>query len=133
MRDTDRYRTIARSALVSTHSIRRQRQYVHRRHRRVVREALHQEALSGDPDTPLFGDTRDEIARLVEDRRWSDKLAPLGRWAVHELRGRTLDDDADVVAEVVRLRSKLPNDLAGRHAAGHLEWIIERRKWSRTT
>ena len=89
--------------------------------------------MSWDPQTPVVDDPRAEIALLVDDRRWADKLAPLRRWAAHELRGRSIHDDADVVAEVVRLRAKLPNDLAGRHAAGHLEWIIERRKWSRKT
>ncbi|MCD9623936.1 hypothetical protein [Rhabdothermincola salaria] len=72
------------------------------------------------PDYPL---SRHREAIL--DRRCADKLAPLERWAAHEVDGLELD------AARARLRKVLPTGFVGVHAVSHLELSVLRDRPAR--
>lgn len=73
---------VIRSVLPSTarRDARRTRQLIHRAARRKVNVALR----AGDVDA--FVDIRGPIEEMIWDRRAGDKVGPLVRWALHQVR-----------------------------------------------
>lgn len=125
----EKARDVARSALPSSRraTARSSKALVHRRERAQVRALLHEVATSLDLDdveADLRHELREDIKVVASIRRGYDKLAPLFRWADHHAAAPALADATP--AELVdHLASRLPDDLAGRHAVSHLRWRYE--------
>lgn len=112
---------VIRSVLPSTarRDARRTRQLIHRAARRKVKVALR----SGDVDAG--GDIRGPIEDMVWDRRASDKVGPLVRWALHQARHDPRLREARFGERIDHFRQLLPNNTIGRHALSHIAWPLE--------
>jgi len=105
----------------------------HHRERARLRGELHTLAGFDDPDDYEGGPdwvARGDIAQMVEDRRYGDKVAPLMRWAE-----RTVETDPALAAatpaeRLDHFRRLLPPNLTGRHALFHVEWAVGPEYWS---
>lgn len=113
---------IIRSVLPSTarRDARRTRQLIHRAARRKVKVALR----SGDVDAVV--DIRGPIEEMVWDRRAADKLGPLVRWALHQVRHDPRLREASLAERIDHFRQLLPDNTIGRHALSHITWPLER-------
>lgn len=113
---------VIRSVLPSTarRDARRTRQLIHRAARRKVKVALR----AGDADA--FVDLRGSIEEMVWDRRAADKLGPLVRWALHQVRHDPRLREAGFAERIDHFRQLLPDNTIGRHALSHIAWPLER-------
>lgn len=93
---------------------------IHRAARRKVNAALR----AGDIDAIV--DVRGAIEELVWDRRAADKVAPLVRWALHQIRHDPRLRDAEFAERLHHFRQLLPDNAIGRHALSHIAWPLER-------
>jgi hypothetical protein len=118
----DKTTDVIRSVLPSTarRDARRTRQLIHRSARRKVKVALR----SGDVDAVV--DIRGPIEDMVWDRRASDKVGPLVRWALHQVRHDPRLREAGFAERIDHFRQLLPNNTIGRHALSHIAWPLER-------
>jgi len=113
---------VIRSVLPSTarRDARRTRQLIHRAARRKVKVALR----AGDVDA--FVDIRGAIEEMVWDRRAADKLGPLVRWALYQVRHDPRLREAGFAERIDHFRKLLPDNTIGRHALNHIAWPLER-------
>jgi len=113
---------VIRSVLPSTarRDARRTRQLIHRAARRKVNVALR----FGDVDAVV--DIRGPIEEMVWDRRAADKLGPLVRWALHQVRHDPRLREAGFAERIDHFRQLLPDNTIGRHALSHIAWPLER-------
>jgi hypothetical protein len=113
---------VIRSVLPSTarRDARRTRQLIHRAARRKVNVALR----AGDVDA--FVNIRGPIEEMVWDRRAGDKVGPLVRWALHQVRHDPRLRDAGFDERIDHFRKLLPDSTIGRHALSHIAWPLER-------
>lgn len=131
----DKTRDMARSVLPSTAraTARWRRAQAHRHERAHVHRLLgelrrfpHPDDFDGD----LRFEARRELCWMVSDRRASDKVAPLVRWAE-----RTIERDPVLAAappegREAHFRAMLPPGLIGTHALAHLSWAFgDRPRW----
>jgi len=105
---------------------------IHHRERARLRGALATARRDEPDDVEVDLAFVDRGARrdFVLDRQSGDKIAPLINWAV-----RTIAKSADLRQLTPRdqldhFRRVLPDNLIGRHAVSHLEWVIvDRVEW----
>lgn len=118
----DKITDVIRSVLPSTarRDARRTRQLIHRSARRKVKVALR----SGDVDAVV--DIRGPIEDMVWDRRAGDKVGPLVRWALHQVRHDPRLRETGFAERIDHFRQLLPNTTIGRHALSHIAWPLER-------
>lgn len=118
----DKITDIIRSVLPSTarKDARKTRQLIHRAARRRVKVAFR----AGDVDT--FVDIRGPIEDMVWDRRAGDKVGPIVRWALHQVRHDPWLRDAAHAERLDHFRQLLPDNTIGRHALSHIAWPLER-------
>ena len=134
MHTTHKSRNIARSALSSTarHRVRRLKRLVHHRERARIRAMLHEVRTYPDPDD-FDGDLGWRNLEGLDDviglRHCTDKLAPLMRWAETTLDRTPELDGATAHDRVEHFARLLPDDLSGRHAVGHLRWMLGEPDW----
>lgn len=112
---------VIRSVLPSTarRDARRTRQLIHRAARRKVNVWLR----AGDVDA--FVDIRGPIEEMVWDRRAGDKVGPLVRWALHQVRHDPRLRDAGFDERIDHFRKLLPDSTIGRHALSRIAWPLE--------
>lgn len=125
----EKARDMARSVLPSSRrrGARADRTAAHGRERVRLRAELHALAGFDDPDDyegELDWIARRDIAQMVEDRRYGDKIGPLIQWA-----RRTVETDphlreATPLERLDHFRRLLPPNLTGRHALFHVEWAV---------
>ena len=116
-------RDIARSVLPSTtrHTARTTLTALRRVDRRAVAMTLTSlRGARGVDDVVVPGYPLSRHREAVLDRRCADKLAPLERWAAHEVDGLELD------AARARVLKVLPAGVVGAHAVSHLELSVLR-------
>ncbi len=127
----DKPRDIARSALASTarETARSTRSRIHGSDRVNERKLLHDLMRCADPDecdvhlgaSPRY---RRDIADLVYDRRSTDKLGPLIRWAERSIATDPQLESAPYEDQVDHFRKILPSGVVGDHAVSHLRWVL---------
>lgn len=107
---------VIRSVLPSTarRDARRTRQLIHRAAPRKVNVAMQ----SGHLDAVV--DIRGPIEDMVWDRRAADKVGPLVRWALHQVRHDPRLREAGFAERIDHFRQLLPNNTIGRHALSHI-------------
>jgi hypothetical protein len=128
----EKTKDIAESALPSMQRewARSERRRIHARVRAQARAALR--SCSGrdgreEVGVDAYSDPRRRISELKAERRTTDKLAPLTRWALRrvdrdpELRALSIDGQVAVFGRL------LPGDSAGRHALDHVEAVLRLR------
>lgn len=122
-------RDMARSALASTRrkGARDDRRLAHRLERARLRREIHDlrsHVVADDYDGDLTWTARSALASLVEDRRCSDNTVQLGRWAMRTIDVNPVLVEASTAERLAYFRALLPDDVAGRHALGHLRWYV---------
>ncbi len=104
------------------------RRLIHHRERSRVRASLHeirQLVDVGDADdTPLFYEDKRAVAEMVSDRRSADKVGSLGRWAERRVQNDPVLRQADWDGRRAVFQRMFADDTVGRHALGHIEWVI---------
>jgi hypothetical protein len=130
----DKVTDISPSALPSVHrrSARRQRAAVHRSERRQLGEPLRELELITDPDEHA-GDLRwidrQGLDDLVGERRSSDKLGPLLHWAERTIATSLNLRDSTPAEQARHFELRLPDTVAGRHAAAHIRGLLDPPYW----
>jgi hypothetical protein len=66
-----------------------------------------------------------DIAEVVSRRRDLDALCPVINWALGRLRNDPALARSSVGEQSCHFRKMLPDTLAGRHAADHIEWALQ--------
>ena len=130
----EKSRDIARSVLPSSCCVKQWRRQIHQSERGRDRVALHEaRSIFVDDLDDLFDvaacaddHTKHEIAFMVDDRRYADKIGPLQRWAEHHLHHTPALADASYSDCLVYFQGMLPFGLIGSHAVGHIEWVLWR-------
>lgn len=122
----DKIRDMTESLLPSTHrkGARDDRRNIHKKNRRRVNTDLNQYEDDYLPieRRDLFEDNHTDIRYVMYDRRNGDKVAPFIRWATAIT--AHLNDPEDRYNYVKRL---VPDNLIGRHALTHIEFMEEFR------
>jgi hypothetical protein len=141
MRNHDqKVKDMTESVLPSTDRVRarQDKRAINRSERRVVGLRLHAASTYPDPDD-FDGDlvAVDRNARLEArfERRLSDKVAPLVRWAERRVAIDPVLSAADHEDRLAYFRGLLPSNKIGRHALGHVDWAIgpHRSAWFHET
>lgn len=130
----EKSRDMARSVLPSKCCVKQWRRGIHQRERGRVRVALHEARSTFVDDLDDLFDatacvddyTKHEIAFMVDERRYSDKIGPLLRWAEHHLNHDPALADASYSDCLVYFQRVLPSGLIGNHAVSHIEWVLWR-------
>lgn len=122
-------RDMARSALASARrkGVRDDRRLAHHLERARLRKELHALRSHENPedyDGDLTWTARTALASLVEERRCSDNTVPLSRWALRIIDANPVLVEASTAERLAYFRVLLPDDVAGRHALGHLRWCV---------
>lgn len=128
----EKARNMARSILPSKRrrGARMDKQALKRRNRHAVRQNLHDWKRHADPleyeghIRDYYSEPRgwgnDNIHMIVQERRDADKLAAMQRWAVkHTAHLKDPEDRYNL------MKRTLPDNLPGRHALSHLEFMDE--------
>lgn len=80
---------------------------------------------------------RGDIAQMVEDRRYGDKVGPLMRWAERTVATDPALSEATMAERLDHFRHLLPPSLTGCHALFHVELALRyheyRSPWTRQT
>ena len=126
----EKARDIARSALPSTRRVeaRKRRAVAHRRERAAWRReatALRRLTDRADHDGDLYWIARADIDELVAERRMADNVAPLIRWARAHVEADPDLRDLQLVDLLAHFRDVLPDDVTGRHALQHLDFVFD--------
>jgi len=121
-------RDIARSVLPSKarRAAKVDRRNIHHAERSATRAMLHRAITDGDDgfDDAVDYPYRFRVAEFVEYRRSKDKVEPLIRWARRTIVLDRRLRDATPAQQLDHFRRTLPDNLIGRHAIFHLEWVI---------
>jgi hypothetical protein len=130
----EKTRDMARSVLPSTRRAwaREARRAIHHRERARLRSAL-AVARRDEPDdieVDLAFVDRGARRDFVLDRRSGDKVAPVINWAVRTIAKSVDLRQLDPRDQLDHFRRVLPDNLIGRHAVSHLEWVlVDRAEW----
>jgi hypothetical protein len=121
---TDKVRDITRSVLPSTarRSASKNRKLIHRAERHAVAAALRR----GD-DPVVVRSYRGDVTEMVWERRSADKVAPLVRWALYQVRTDPDLRNSPLQVQVDYFRRILPDTTIGRHALSHIAWPLGRQ------
>lgn len=132
----EKARDMARSVLPGSRrrGARADRTAAHARERARLRVELHAVAGFDDPDDydgELDWIARRDIAEMVEDRRYGDKVRPLIQWARRTVETNPDLREATPIERLDHFRRLLPPNLTGRHALFHVEGAVGYdRYWS---
>ena len=126
----EKARDMARSVLPSTTRrwARGERARIHRAERARTRALLHSLGRLADPDDfegDLTWQPKRDMAEMIEERRSSDQVGPLIRWAT-----RTVERDPNLASappqvRLAHFRCLLPPGVIGDHAITHLRRAVE--------
>lgn len=136
MRNHDqKIKDMQRSVLPSTSGkyAREQRRIIHKRDRTRERDSFSvaRQIFNADigADVDLDFDegraTRD-IAEMVWERRYCDKVGPLCNWAIRTVAADEKLRAAPLREQVAFIATLMPKDLIGAHAVSHVDWALDR-------